>query len=572
MKYLRVLKSEYRDSLFLMQVSLRISEWPGVIQAIVVMGTESNQRILKQAGFHPLDFDNAKYDDIIIAIEFDTDAPKNDYIAELDQLLAQSEPETSKDRIYPDLSQAIQENPEANLVVISTPGEYAAEQARQALVAGKNVFCFSHHIPIETEISLKDLAIEKQLLMMGPDCGTTILDGVGLGFANQIRQGPIGIISASGSGLQEVVSLIHRSESGISQAIGVGGRDLSDPVDGRMAELALRWIAALPQTKVIILLAKKASERAVERLFQAAALITQPLIICFQDYTINLRETGEKNSVLIAKNYKDCARLAVLCAGDRWLIPDTTKSAEDWIDRNLPTLPLNSLYFRGLFAGGSLCAEAYQILSSSGCVIQTNLAAPVELSPNSHGMLDLGSEEYTQGRAHPFIDHRLRAQEIDKAFADPSVAILLVDVVLGWGCHADPAGELISALRTARTRYSKNLAVIASVCGTPDDPQDYNRQRQKLEAEGVFVAESNADAARLACDMLIAIQVKNHPPRNESVLDDTSLLKAPPVVINLGLSIFENGPQAAGIKVFPVRWTPKIIVPEEIKTLLDGLL
>src|SRR5690606_14776291 len=124
------------------------------------------------------------------------------------------------------------------------PGVYAAFEAFRALENNLNVMMFSDNVTVEDEIKLKDLAVKKDLLMMGPDCGTAIINGVGLCFANKIKRGPIGLVAASGTGLQEVTVLIDQFGGGISQAIGVGGRDLSKDVMGRMTLHAINALNA----------------------------------------------------------------------------------------------------------------------------------------------------------------------------------------------------------------------------------------------------------------------------------------------------------------------------------------
>ncbi len=570
MNILRVIPGEYRDSLFLMKLSNDVSRWPGIKQAVIVMGTESNRKILNQVGFGSTETISATSNDLIIAIELEGRHQANDIFTKLDTLLSQIEPNETTKNVPADLTAALIGNPEIDLVSISTPGEIAVSHVKQALQAGKHVFCFSHHISIESEIELKDLAIQKQLFMMGPDCGTSIIDGVGLGFANHVRKGSIGLVSASGSGLQEVVSLIDRSGAGISQAIGVGGRDLTSPIDGRMAEQALLRIANLPETRVIILLAKKISVAAEQRLIKTISKINLPIITQLKGFTLETERVGNQ-PIFICDTYEDCAKYAVLLSGEKWVIPDRTALATKWVEKIVPNLNPERQFLRGLFAGGSLCAETHRILTNAGFKIHSNLNHPIEPSANAHILLDLGAEEYTEGRAHPFIDHRLRALEIEKAFSDPSVGFLLVDVVLGYGCHPDPAGELINSINKAKEKHGRGPAVIASVCGTSEDIQNYKDQRGKLEEQDVFVAESNAAAAILGRDLLIQRMSMRNLDEIGLTIDD-SLINRPMNIANVGLPTFAEGPQKDGARVIQVGWKPEPKVSSEIKSLLDGLL
>jgi succinyl-CoA synthetase alpha subunit len=572
MKIFRVLPGEYRDSLFLMKMSTDVSHWPGVKQAVIVMGTESNRKILDQVGLNSRDLDQVTANDLVIAVEVDDQIDASDLHKDLESLLKKPQHLSGDSKSHQNLEIALKNNRDADLVTISTPGEVAVLQARNAIEAGKHVFCFSHHISIEAEIELKDLAIRKGLLMMGPDCGTSIIDGVGLGFANQVQEGSIGIISASGSGLQEVVSLIHRSGSGISQAIGVGGRDLSSPVDGRMTERAVRRVADLPQTKVILLLAKKISSDAQKCLTKILNDIEQPIVVQFRGFKLDAGKNWGNKTILVANTYEECTNLAVRLSGGQWSIPDGNDRAARWISGVYPKLEPSRYLLRGLFAGGSLCGEAYQVLSESGFLVITNLDGPLELDSQIHSMVDLGAEEFTEGRAHPFIDHSLRTMEIEKAFADPNVGIILADIVLGWGCHNNPAGELVDAIAYARGRFGIGPAVITSVCGTNEDIQNYDQQRKLLEENGIFVAESNAAAAHMARDLLAQIMKPLTTPEQIPTSKSEPLIKDHMKIINVGLPIFEQGPIKAGANVVPVRWQPGQSISENARSLLDGLI
>ncbi len=570
MNIYRVIPGEYRDSLFLMKMSTDISHWPGVKQAVIVMGTDSNRKILEQVGLSSLETNSATSNDLIIAIELTDQVSPDEISNKVNAILSRSDQVACAKDNLSDLTTALHEHPEIHLVAISTPGEIAVSQAEQALQAGKHVFCFSHHIPIESEIELKDLAIQKNLFMMGPDCGTSVIDGVGLGFANRVRQGAIGIISASGSGLQEVISLVHRSGAGISQAVGVGGRDLTSLVGGRMAEQALLRVSALPQTKVIIILAKKASKEAEQRLIKTIGNIDLPIVTQLQGLTRDT-EQAVVPPIVIADTYEDCAKYAVLLSGGQWLLPDRSEHAAKWIEEISHSLKPEMQFLRGLYGGGSLCAETYRILNGCGFRIQSNLVQPIELTDNTHMFLDLGAEEYTEGRAHPFIDHRLRSLEIEKAFANLTVGILLVDMVLGYGSHPDPAGEFIEALKRAKEKHGTGPAIIASICGTLEDNQNYAQQRNKLEEQGVFVAESNAAAAFLARDLLIQ-RISISQTRKLRPSAEEALISQQMNIVNLGIPIFIEGPQTDGATVLSVDWKPELKISDEMKSLLNGLL
>jgi hypothetical protein len=154
-------------------------------------------------------------------------------------------------------------------------------------------------------------------------------------------------------------------------------------------------------------------------------------------------------------------------------------------------------FVRGVYSGGTLAWEAIALLRSK----LTDVAPTVTGGGDGHRIVDLGEDVFTVGRPHPMIDGTIRREWIDKEGAEPTTAVLLLDVVLGHGAHPDPAGELLPAIGAARERCraaARGLTVVASVCGTDDDPQVRSAQVRALEAGGVIVMPSNAQAARLA--------------------------------------------------------------------------
>ncbi len=502
----RVRRNEYFDSLVLMYLSNEISGWPGVRQAVIVMGTESNRRILAQVGLLTGEAQTASPGDLIIAADLDPDLAESVFLERLDARMKSPPGGATPVEAFTALPDALAARPDARLVSISIPGDHATTQARLALESGRHVFLFSQHVSIEDELRLKELALSRGLLMMGPDCGTAILDGCGLGFANEVRQGSIGLVSASGSGLQEVVSLIDRSGGGITQAIGVGGRDLRHPINGLMAEQAVQVLARDPRTHVIVLLAKSASAVAQKRVLAAARASGRPVVADFLSAEAGI---AQDSAVTLADTFEGVASIAVGLAGLEWRLGRNATLQDEQIEDKVRGLAKSRWTVRGLFAGGSLCAEAAHILAQHGIVAASNLSQPLDSPTAGHMLLDLGAEEYTQGRAHPFIDPRLRAVEISSAFEDESVAVVLMDVVLGWGCHPDPAGAVRTAIEQARRTHGEGPLVVASLCGTSRDPQGFDSQMSALRSAGVLVAQSNAEASRLAAKVLSLIKVRH---------------------------------------------------------------
>jgi succinyl-CoA synthetase alpha subunit len=381
--------------------------------------------------------------------------------------------------------------PGANLAIISTPGPYATAEALKALKRGLHVFLFSDNVPLADEVELKRLANRKRLLVMGPDCGTAILDGVPLGFSNAVRRGRIGLVSASGTGLQQVMCLVDRLGEGVSQAIGVGGRDLHDGVGGLMMVAGIERLLDDRETAVLVLVSKPPSAAVARGVLERVGRAPKPAVVCFLGGDpAPIRASGARPAATL----EEAAIRAVELASGR-APADQNGGAEKraaLARARASRLTAGQRAIRGLYSGGTLCAEAALI------VTEALAGAP---APPGHTLLDLGDDRFTIGRPHPMIDFRLRNEHLMAAADDPSTAVILLDVVLGYGSHPDPAGALGPAIEQARTRAARAgrpMIVVGSVCGTPADPQDLGRQEARLAAAEMLLAPSNAEAARLA--------------------------------------------------------------------------
>jgi len=478
-----VRRNAYVDSIALLQVSAELLSLVGVLDAALVMATDLNRQVLDAAGLLVGDAHTAGPNDLVIAVRATDDTIASAAVQQAGTLLADRrgtsgggdgaarEPARS-------LRSAHRADPEASLAVISVPGRFAAGEARQALADGLHVFLFSDNVSIEDEIDLKRTASRQNLLLMGPDCGTSILNGVGLGFANVVRRGHIGLVGASGTGLQEVTSLLHQAGEGISHAIGTGGRDLHGRVGGITTLSALQLLRDDPNTEVIVLVSKPSDPRVADRVLAAAAQTGKPVIACL------LNSPAEPPpGVQMASNLYQAARLAA-SPGATW----AGVAAED-LPR--PRLRAGQTQVRGLFCGGTLCEEAE--------------AAMPHGSAEESTFVDFGDDQYTQGRAHPMIDPTLRNHAIVEAGADPRVAVVLLDVILGLGSHADPAGATVPAIREAFARADadgRQLAVVAHIVGTDLDPQGLAPQTATLRSAGVHVLGSNHHAA-VAASLLV---------------------------------------------------------------------
>lgn len=502
----------YYDSLVLLQLQLALTELPGVLDAGAAMGTEANKAILKNAGLLTPQAEAASPDDLILCVLASTKEIADAALGRTDKFLGGSrKPRATGGAHRPrTLSAALKAAPEANLAVISVAGRYAAREARLALQRGLHVFLFSDNVPLEDEIALKTLARERGLFLMGPDAGTAIVNGVALGFANAVPRGSIGLVAASGTGLQAVTSLVAREGCGVSQAIGVGGRDLKAGVGGLMMLAGLEALQADAETAVIVLISKPPDPLVAEKVLAQVRASIKPAVVCFLGGDAELiRRAG----TVPAATLDEAALLAAALARGR----DPTEAAARLADRGeelgpravaaLGRLQPDQRYLRGLFSGGTFCYEALLILRDRIGAVNSNV--PLELAQRlpdanrsrGHTCVDLGDDSFTQGRLHPMLDPDLRNRRVVREARDPETAVVLLDVVLGHGVHPDPAGAATGAIREAQTlarNDGREILFVASVCGTEGDPQGLTKQERKLRDAGVLVVESNAAAARLA--------------------------------------------------------------------------
>jgi FdrA protein len=467
----------------LMRLAAELESRPDIQRAALVMGTPANRVILAEAGLLVDDTHEIGPNDLLVAVGGTSEESVGAALEHARTLLAKqptvSAPGSASLAPPRTIADAFIEQPTSSLAVISTPGAYATAEALKALKRGMHVFLFSDNVPLAEEIELKQLARRKGLLLMGPDCGTAILDGVPLGFANVVRRGRIGLVAASGTGLQQVTCLIDSSGEGVSQAIGVGGRDLDESVGGVMMLAGLERLAADPETSVIVLLSKPPAPSVAQEVISAARASGKQVVVNFLGAASDMQR--DENVVQVA-TLEEAAIWAVSLARGETSAPRPRLAPElhELARIRARQLRPGQWRVRGLYSGGTLCKEAAHILHEEG------LGA-------GHDLIDLGDDEFTVGRPHPMIDPRLRNERIVQAAQDSETAVLLLDVVLGYGAHEDPAGALLSALHTAH-----GVVVLASVCGTAGDPQGLARQTAQLREAGAIVAPSNAQAARLA--------------------------------------------------------------------------
>ena len=497
-------RSEYHDSVTLMETARELTRLPGVVDAAVVMATDANKSILRQAGLLVPEIKAATANDLVIVVRAESDEVAGRALEAAEKHLARR-PEAAGAGVGPGFQPrtvrgAVRASPGANLAVISVAGQYAAAEAWEALRNGLHVLLFSDNVPIEDEIALKRYAVEHDLLMMGPGCGTAIINGVALGFADVVPRGPAGIVAAAGTGLQEVSTLLARLDVGISQGIGTGGRDTTEQVGGLTMLAGLEALQADPQTQVLLLVSKSPAPTVAARVLEQVKRSAKPTVVCFLGGDPALIQAA---GAIPAHTLQEAACLAAA------QVSKTSEVSEDFGSQSLlkQRLKPGQRYLRGLFSGGTLAAEALVVWGEMLGDVRSNVATDPRLKlrdatrSEGHCAVDLGEDEFTVGRPHPMIDNELRIRRLMQEAGDPEVAVVVLDVVLGYGAHPDPAGELGPAIRQARERAAgegRELIVVASVTGTEGDPQGLSRQVRALEENGAIVASCNAAAARLA--------------------------------------------------------------------------
>jgi len=562
----------YYDSIVLMQLQRSLSGQPGVIDAGVVMGTEANKNLLAQGDLLAPEVQAAGTDDLVIVIKAEDDMKAQAALAKVNELLAtRRKGDVVRDYHPQSLESAAQMLPVAQWVLVSVPGRYAAGVAREALRLNKHVFLYSDNVALDDEIELKRTALEKGLLVMGPDCGTAIVNGVGLGFADKIRRGPIGLVAASGTGLQQVTARIHQLGGGITHALGTGGRDLSEQVGALTARQGLDLLDRDPDTKVIVLVSKPPSPRLAGDLVNAARLSQKPVVVNFIGYATATRRV---DNVYFATSFDETAELAVQFATSA---PDTHPTVEIDLDKFAP----GQRYLRGLFSGGTLAYETLLVLRDYLPRVYSN--APLDkqyrladsLTSQEHTILDLGEDEFTVGRLHPMMDNDLRIRRLEIEANDPTVAVILIDIVLGFGAHPDPASELaptITRVCAQAKTEGRHLEVVAVVTGTDEDPQDLNRQVGQLVAAGVKIFYSNDKAARYVghlVEMLDPSATKTGSVKFHKV--DLRAIKQPLAAINVGLETFTESLTAQDAQVIQVDWRPPASGNERLMAILERM-
>ena len=574
-------RGAYYDSVVLMQLQRALVALDGVEDAGVVMSTPTNLALLSESGLLPAEARLAKPDDLIIVVRAESEAAAGAAISQVDDLLARRQ--STQSEFQPrSLESAAKTLPHARWALVSVPGRYAAGVARNALDLNLHVFLYSDNVSLEDEVELKKTAGARGLLVMGPDCGTAVINGIGLGFANRTRRGSIGLVGASGTGLQAVSAAIHNMGGGISHAIGTGTRDLTGEVGAITALQGLELLARDDETEVIVLVSKPPEAQVAARLLAAAQNAGKPVVVDFIGFPPPARTLG---NISFATNLSEAAEIALKLSNQepraieyeppQYATPDTHHATRttQFAARNSQSTNRDpqfaNQYVRGLFSGGTLAYETMLGLQACLAPLYSNVPIhetqrlPDPTQSRAHTIVDMGADEFTVGRLHPMIDNETRLRRLRQEAEDPEVGLILLDVVLGEGAHPDPAAELAPAI--AAIKEDQEIEVMVILIGTEEDPQDSARQAEQLEAAGARIYRGPMEAVA-EINRRFARSVAG-PPAPVSL----EVLREPLAAINVGLDSFYESLKSQGAEAVQVAWKPPAGGNEQLLAILSKM-
>lgn len=557
-------ENAYQDSVVLMLLTNKINTMDGINRVSIMMATPANKDIFGGSGLRTPELEAASANDMAIVLDIESEEIVPTVLEEIDAFLlsqATSSNEAAEETIHT-WDKAMKIGKDANIAMLSIPGTYAALEAETALDEGLNVFIFSDNVSIEDELHLKQKAHEKGLLVMGPDCGTGIINGVPMAFTNIVRPGKIGIVGASGTGIQEVSTLIDKLGAGVTNAIGTGGRDLSEKIGGITM---LDSIAALEKdanTEVIVVISKPPAKAVRDKVLAALRNVTKPVVTIF----LGEKPTYHEENLYHAYTLEETARIAVDLLNHQ---PIEVMSEEI----EIPTVHLqdSQKHIKGYYSGGTLASETAMLIADAmkledGLIKKDGFV----LKTDGNEVIDLGDDMYTQGKPHPMIDPEKRIEMIQQAADDETTAIILLDVVLGYGAHDDMATALAPTIKETIAKAQakgRELIVIGTVVGTTSDPQNFFHQKQLLEEAGVLVCDSNNQAVRTALGIL-GLKINDSHKEIKTIEKETTseeytpservldMLSEKPYVINLGLKSFSDAIRETGGKALQFNWKP----------------
>lgn len=568
-----ILKNNYQDSINLMLLTNRINDLETVTMSQIMMGTNANKDILNNTNLLTEEANAASPNDLMIVVESDQAAIMDQVLPEVEQFLSDLSSKGSEEQaqVATTWQEALDAMPDANMALFSIPGEYGAAEMETALKKGLHVFSFTDNIPVEEEVRLKQLAHERGLLMMGPDCGTGILSSIPIAFTNVVAPGNIGVVGASGTGIQEVTTIIDRLGNGVVHAIGTGGRDLSDKVGAVTVKDAIVALENHEPTDVICVISKPPAKEVRDEVVQLLQSITKPVVAIF----LGEKPEAHEGKVYLAHTLEETAKIAVDLANNASVKANYFEAVTP-PERTVP----DEKVIKGLYSGGTLAAEAGMLISEAlgleGLVKEEGYI----LKSQGYDIIDLGDDIYTQGKPHPMIDPEVRVKKIKEYAQDASTGILLVDIVLGYGAHEDMVGALLPAIKDAQ-ELNPELQVVATVVGTDKDPQNYQEAVQRLLEQHVLVSESNAKAVQLALRLkgieLTEADKPVVPYQGETIEipyaspSVAELLNTKPRVINVGLQSFNESIQAFDGKSIQFNWKPRAGGNKKMIHILNAL-
>lgn len=568
-----ILKNNYQDSINLMLLTNRINELAAVTMSQLMMGTNANKDILENTGLLTKEAKAASPNDLMIVVDSELPEIMEQVLPEVDNFLSDlsSKSASEEKQASTTWQEALEQLPDANMALFSIPGEYGAAEMETALKNGLHVFSFTDNIPVEDEVRLKQLAQEKGLLMMGPDCGTGIISSIPIAFTNVISPGNIGVVGASGTGIQEVTTIIDRLGNGVVHAIGTGGRDLSNKVGAITMKDAIVALENHEPTDVICVISKPPAKEVRDEVVQLLQSISKPVVAIF----LGEKPTAHEGKVYLAHTLEETAKIAVDLANE---VP----VKENYFEPMAPpeqTIGEDKV-IKGLYSGGTLAAEAGMLISEALGLAGLVKEAGYILKSDGYDVIDLGDDIYTQGKPHPMIDPEVRVKKIQEYAAEATTGVILLDIVLGYGAHEDMVGALMPAIKEAQAA-NPALQFIATVVGTNKDPQNYEDAVLRLEAAGVLVAESNAKAVQLALRLkgielteepkaVAAYQGSkiNVPAPSDKVME---LLNTKPRIINVGLQSFNQSIQAFEGQSEQFNWKPRAGGNQKMIKILNAL-
>ena len=502
--FTRIQRDRYIDSLETLSETALLNDQSGIETGYVGMATQAFKEVIEEIGLSTPEIAACSDADYVIVANAESEEAFEQAVA---NVWAESAPkdDAEKPESYLNSAAAKSAEPRANLCQISVPGEYALEEVKKALNAGMHCCVFSNNVPLSDEREMKELAREKGLLCMGPDCGVANINGAALVLSSINNRGPFGIVGASGTGIQHVAAILHEAGSGVSQTIGTGGNDLKEPVGGITMLMGIDALEADPETKYIILISRKPADSVLEKLLARIREMKKPRVVFFMGCD---RETVEETGSVWAGNLDDCALRALALIGNDYSLgePEELKAIAAEAVRGMAP---EQKYVRCAYTGGTYLDEGMRTMwEATGGIWSNAPLAPewkLEGESHEHTAIDYGEEEFTLGRPHPAIDASIRRPAILKEAADPSVAVIVLDFILTPPGHMDPCGyvvpDILKARELAKERGGK-LVFIASVLGTTADWQDIRRQEQELRDAGVLVCRTNYRAALLASEII----------------------------------------------------------------------